>query len=77
MAHPRGKLFEYAIIHHPRPKRAKEGESEDRPRSVLLNGGLKHVVAVDEKEVGMIAAREIPPEFMDKLDEVEIVVRSF
>lgn len=71
----KGRVFEYAILHHPRPKKAKEGEPEDRPKSVFINGGIQHIIAKDETEVGMIAARHIPDEFMDKLDEVEIVVR--
>ena len=71
----RGKLFEYVLIHHPRPKKAKEGEPEDRPKSKLLNGGIKSVIAESDKEVGMLAAREIPEEFLDKLDEIEVVIR--
>lgn len=73
----KGILFEYAILHHPRPKKAKEGEAEDRPKSVFINGGVKQVIALNDKEVGMIAARDIPEEFLDRLDEVDIVIRPF
>lgn len=73
---PKGKLFEYALIHHPAPIRAKEGEPQRNPKSVLISG-VKQVVAVDEKEVGMLAARELPTEFLDKIDEVEVVIRPF
>jgi hypothetical protein len=71
-------IFEYAILHHPRPIKAKDGEPYPaEPKSVFINGGVKTVVAQNEKEVGMIASREIPDEFMDRLGEVEIVIRPF
>ncbi len=38
---------------------------------------ITNVVARDEKEVLMIAAREIPAEYLDKLDRVEIALRPF
>jgi hypothetical protein len=78
MSDSKGKLYEYALIHHPRPVKAKDGEPYPAlPKSKFINGGVKQVIARDDKEVGMVAAREIPDEFMDKLDEVEIVIRPF
>lgn len=68
----KGKLFEYAVIHHPRP--AKKDDPE--PKSVLLVEPKRVLVASDQ-ECAIHASREIPEAFLDKLDEVEIVVRPF
>ena len=38
---------------------------------------VTNVLARDDKEAALHAAREIPNEFEDKLEEVEIVVRPF
>lgn len=66
------KLFEYVIVHHPKRK-----EKEEEKRSVLVSNGIKLVLAKDDKEVGMRAAREIPESYLDKLDQVEIIIRPF
>ena len=38
---------------------------------------VKRVLANSEKEAQMLAARDIPDEFTDKLDRVEIALRPF
>lgn len=67
------KLYEYALIHHPKSTK-KDAEPS---KSVLLNGGVAHVLAINEQQVAMIAARHIPKEFEDKLEQVEIAIRPF
>ena len=69
------KLFQYAILHHPLPTK-EQTERGETPRSAVVKD-ITNVVARDEKEVLMIAAREIPAEYLDKLDRVEIALRPF
>jgi hypothetical protein len=75
MAKERGRIFEFAVLHHPKPKKAQDGEYVTDPSILIVQP--KMVVAGDEKEVAIVAAREIPKEFIDKLNEVEIAVRPF
>lgn len=69
------KLFEYAVMYHPKTKKDAQG-NELQGGSVLLVAPT-HVLAGNDKEVAMRAARAIPDEYMDKLEQVEIVVRPF
>lgn len=71
----KGKLFEYAVIHHPAPKKDAAGNS-DQPKSVLITD-VTRKLAGSADEISMLAARSIPEEYLEKLDEVEIVVRPF
>lgn len=78
----RGRLFEYAVLYH--PKQTKEqierGEAVRfdtvRPKSVLLVTPTT-IMASSDQEVSIQAARAIPTEYLDKLEDVEIVVRPF
>jgi len=70
----RGKLFEFAVLYHPQPK--KEDGVEVRPPSQVIVP-LDMVLARDDQEVLIKASREIPEDFLDKLDRVEIAVRPF
>ena len=72
---PHGKLYEYAVIHHPKPKRDVAGNEE--PVKSKLITDVTRVLSSSDKEVGILAGRSIPEEYLDKLDEVEIVVRPF
>jgi hypothetical protein len=69
----RGKLFEYAVLYHPKPSK-DENERGISPKSLILKE-LTSVLATSDKEVGMLAAREIDPSYLDKLDDVEILIR--
>ena len=72
----RGKLFEYAILYHPKEKKAADGTPLEDKKSILVVEPAR-VIAVDEKEVAIKAAKAIPNEYDDKLAEVEIIVRPF
>lgn len=61
------KLFEYAILYFPARKKEKPEIIKD----------LERVIATSEQEVVMIAAKQIPAEYDDKLDQIEFVIRSF
>lgn len=71
----KGKLFEYAVLYHPREKKDAAGNVEHQ-KSVIVTD-VTRVLATSEKEVGMLAAKAIPDEYNDKLEDVEIVVRPF
>lgn len=65
------KLFEYVVLYHPKTKK-----DEERPKSELLVD-VTRVLADSDREVAMRAAREVPDTYLDKLERVEICVRSF
>jgi hypothetical protein len=66
------KLFEYAMLLH--PEEDKDGKMIGKTEMIKPPGV---VLAKDDKQVGILAAREIPKEHMDDLDRVEIIVRPF
>lgn len=68
------KLFEYAIIHHPKTTKDQRDAGKEA-RSVLVK--FAQTLAKDANEVNILAARQIPDELLEKLDEVEIAVRPF
>ena len=68
----KSKLFQYAIIWHPTDKQVKD----DGTKSKLVKA-IDTILAADEKSVLMTAAMNIPTEYKDQLDQVEIVVRPF
>lgn len=66
-----GKIYEYAVLlHHEEDENGKTAPSE-----IIVD--VKRVVATSEQSVAMLAARDIPPEFADRLDHVEIAIRPF
>lgn len=69
------KIFEYAVIHHPIATKEQQ-ERGEKPRSTLVVD-VTRVLARDEKEASMLAARSIPEAYTDKLDRVEIALRPF
>lgn len=66
------KVFEYLVLLHP----AKDTEGKEVGKTTFVKD-LSRILAKDEKQVGMLAAREIPADLMDELDRVEIIVRPF
>jgi hypothetical protein len=71
----KGKLFEYAVLFHPKPKKDAAG-SEEAEKSTILTDVTRQLAATPA-EVSILAARSIPPEYLDRLEQVEIVVRPF
>lgn len=69
------KLFEYAVLYHPKVVKDAQGNETQGPDQILTRP--EFVLAKDDKEVAMRAARAIPDSYLDKLDQVEIVVRPF
>jgi hypothetical protein len=66
------RLFEYAVLLH--PEEDKDGKETGKTQ-VLKE--LTTLLAKDEGQVGLLAAREVPSEHVGHLERVEILVRPF
>lgn len=66
------KLFQYAVIWHPTEKQVKD---ESLKSQVIVE--LKTILSKDEKSAAMAVAMDIPTEYKDQLDQVEIALRPF
>lgn len=66
-------IFEYCVVFNPKSK--KEGETPDKKPSILVD--VTRVLVQNQQEATILAARSIPAEYLDKLDQVEIAVRPF
>jgi hypothetical protein len=69
------KLYEYAVIYNPIATKEQQDRG-DKPKSVLIVD-VKRVLSNSDKEAMMLAARDIPSDYTDKLDRVEIALRPF
>ena len=69
------KLYEYAVIYNPLQSK-EQSERGEKPKSTLIVD-VKRVLANSDKEALMLAARDIPADYTDKLDRVEIACRPF
>lgn len=69
----KGKLFEYAVLYHPKATK-EQSERGETPKSEIVVD-LTSILALDEKQVAIIASRALPEKFIDTLEDVEIVVR--
>lgn len=68
----KAKLFEYAVLWHPTEKQIKD----DGKKTILL-AGPKTILAKDDKAAGMSAVMEIPQDYKEQLDQIEIAIRPF
>ena len=71
----RGKLFEYAVLYHPKQSEEQAKRSES-PKSVLVVPPTQ-ILATSPAEVSILAARAITPDHMGHLEDIEIAVRPF
>lgn len=69
------QLFEYAIAYIPKETRDAQG-NDTTPKGELIKDATR-ILAKSDKEVAIIAAREVPEKYLDKVDEVQIKVRPF
>lgn len=67
------RLFLAAALYHEKVI-DKNGNTEINSRVIIPS---KEYLAIDEKIVGMLVVRELPTEFTDKLEDVEVLVRPF
>ncbi len=63
------QLFEYAIIYSPK---VIEGKKQSEKAKVLA---FDKILANDQGEAQIVAARTIPEEYVTKLSEVQFAVR--
>jgi len=71
----KGKLFEYAVLHHPKAKKDVAGNEEAVKSAILTD--VTRTLAGSPEEVSIMAARSIPEAYLDRLEQIEIVVRPF
>lgn len=68
-------LFEYAVLFHGKTTKVMQEQGIEPESKMLVD--VTRVFARAPNEVAIIAAKKIPDEFLDKLDQVEIVIRPF
>ena len=66
------KVFEYVIVEHPTAKERKEHSNRSK-----IVAGPEAVLASDEKAAAILAGRAIPEALIQKLDHIEVSIRSF
>lgn len=66
------KIYEFAAIYLP-----KEIEGQKTAEKPLIIVQPQTILAKDEKQAAMLAARALPEDYISKLDCVEIAVRPF
>ena len=69
----KGRLYTYAVLYHPKVVKDAAGNEIQEKSSILA--GPNSVVAVTDAEVQITASRSIPDNYLDKLEQVEIVFR--
>ena len=69
------KLYEYAVIYNPLQTKDQKDLGQT-PKSELIVD-VTRVLANNDKEAQMLAARAIPDAYTDKLDRIEIAFRPF
>lgn len=68
-------MFEYAILHHPKPTK-EQAERNETPKSVVLVPPTSALAATDA-QVSILAARAIAEGHIDHIEDIEIIVRPF
>lgn len=71
----KGRLFSYAVLFHPKPTKDPAG-NDTTPKSEILIKPTD-ILATTADQVGMVATRQIPKEYEDRLDLCEVIVKSF
>lgn len=69
------KLFEYAVVYAPKETQDAQG-NDTTPKSVVLTD-VTTILASSDREVSIVAARAIPDSYLDRLDQIEVVIRPF
>lgn len=67
----RKTIFEVAILLHPTEDESKNGVSS------MLLVRPKHILATNQHEATLLAAREIPDDYLERLDRIDVAVRPF
>jgi hypothetical protein len=75
MPESRDKLYQYAVIYHPKATK-DQADIGERPKSELVTD-ITTILAGSEQEVGVLAARTIDDKYLARLADVEILIRPF
>ena len=67
----KASLFQYAILWQPTDEEVKNGQK------AKLIVDVKTIVATDDSTAFMVASRDVPEEYLECLDQVNIAVRPF
>ncbi len=67
------KVFQVITLLH--PKVMKDGE--DTEDSKIISDGIEMVLAADDKQAGLLAARKISEADIKNLSRIEVIVRPF
>ena len=69
----RGMLFTYAVLYH--PKVIKDAAGNEIQESTTILVPPTPIIAQNDSGARILAARSIPADFADKLEQVEILIR--
>ncbi len=65
------KVFQYIVIWHPAEEQKKNGQKD------VIVVDVHTVLAKDQTSAMLIAAKNIPEDYMDSPEQLEVVVRPF
>jgi len=68
----KAKLFQYVVIWNPTEKQVKE---ENLKPKIIVD--VTDILSDNDNSVRMSAAMNIPSEYKDQLDQIDIAVRPF
>lgn len=71
----RGKLFEFAVLYHPKPTKTQQDAGETPKSEVLI--APTQILASHEAQAATLVGRAIPETYIDKLDDIEVIIRPF
>lgn len=69
------KLYEFAVLFNPRQTQEQKDKGESAKAKLIVD--VTRILANNDQEAMMHAARAIPQEYVDKLDRVDIAIRPF
>jgi hypothetical protein len=67
------QLFTYAVLFH----RHEENQGDQEYKETIILVEPKVVLAKNDKEVAFKATREVPEEYANQSENIEIIVRPF
>jgi hypothetical protein len=71
----KGRVFQFAVLYHPRPSFDADLQPLDRPSEIIVS--VTTIAATSENEARTLASRAIPEKYVSELDRTEVVVVPF
>jgi hypothetical protein len=65
------KVFQYCVIYSPNEAAKKDGKKAE------LIVPVKTILANDIQQANLLVAREVPEEYLDRLDQIDVAIRPF